>query len=201
MFGQMPRAAVAVRGGCLSTAAQTLSHHVWTCSRGRGLDKRVRFCCRGRVSLRSHVLAHRFFPNVPPSSNHPPSLLIFVGTSKNAYPVPLPAAPPPLNASVIGSYCLYVQGELLRSIDPKKSMQIFTAAASLHNSSALLQSIASVYYSSGEVAGAYYALHAAALEEGEGIARVQFWQMYVVPRACLLCPQLSRPSGMAAPRS
>jgi hypothetical protein len=80
-------------------------------------------------------------------------------------------------------------------------MQIFTAAASLHNSSALLQSIASVHYSSGEVAGAYYALHAAALEEGEGIARVQFWQMYVVPRACLPCPALSRSSGTAAPRS
>jgi hypothetical protein len=57
-------------------------------------------------------------------------------------------------------------------------MQIFTIASSLHNSSALLQSIASVHYSNGEVADAYYALHAAALEAGDAIARLQFWQMY-----------------------
>jgi hypothetical protein len=57
-------------------------------------------------------------------------------------------------------------------------MQIFSFASTLHNSSVVLQAIASVHYSSGEVAKAYYALHAAALEEGEKISRLQFWQMY-----------------------
>jgi hypothetical protein len=75
-----------------------------------------------------------------------------------------------------------VQGELLRHTDPKKSLRIFSVAASLHNSSALLQAIASVHYSSGEVAAAYYSLHAAALQEEETITRMQFWQMYI-PRA------------------
>ncbi len=65
----------------------------------------------------------------------------------------------------------------MRHIDSKKSMQIFGVAASLHNSSALLQAVASVHYSNGEVAAAYYALHDAALKEGDKITRVQFWQM------------------------
>ncbi len=105
---------------------------------------------------------------------------MFVGTSKHAYPVPDDRYLS--NASVIASYCLYVQGELLRHIDSKKSMQIFTLASSLHNSSTLLQAIASIHYSSGDVAEAYYALHHAALEEAEKIARVQFWQMYNIFR-------------------
>ena len=92
-----------------------------------------------------------------------------------------------------------MQGELLRSVDPKKSMHIFTAASSLHNSSALLQAIASVHYSSGEVSEAYYALRAAALDEGEAIARVQFWQMCVVPFLSSLS-SFELPSGMAALR-
>jgi hypothetical protein len=70
----------------------------------------------------------------------------------------------------------------MRHADPKTSLPIFSMAASLHNSSALSQAIASVHYSAGEVAGAYYALHAAALQEGEKITRMQFWQMYF-PRA------------------
>jgi hypothetical protein len=126
------------------------------------------------VQLQSHAPTFRFFPQVT-ASTHPPSLLLFVGTSKSAYPVP--DALSPINASVVGSYCLYVQGELMRHIDSKKSMQIFGVAASLHNSSALLQAVASVHYSNGEVAAAYYALHDAALKEGDKITRVQFWQM------------------------
>jgi hypothetical protein len=124
------------------------------------------------------VPAIRFFPNVPASTFHPPSLLIFVGTSKNAYPVP--ESRYPLNASVIASYCLYVQGELIRHIDSKKSLRIFAVASSLHNSSDLLQAVASVHYSNGEVAHAYYALHTAASESGDRITRLQFWQMYII---------------------
>jgi hypothetical protein len=150
----------------------------------------------------SNTLLSRFFPTAPESSSHPPSLLLFVGSSKNAYPVP--DAPHNLSVPVIGSYCLYVQGELMRHTDPKKSLPIFSMAASLHNSSALSQAIASVHYSAGEVAGAYYALHAAALQEGEKITRMQFWQMYF-PRAqpglCRLFFSLTRLLGTAAPVS
>jgi hypothetical protein len=128
--------------------------------------------------LPMHVPAIRFFPNVPSWTSHPPSLLVFIGTSKNAYPVPVSRHP--LNASVIASYCLYVQGELLRHTDSKKSLRIFAVASSLHNSSDLLQAIASVHYSNGEVADAYYVLHTAASEAGDGITRLQFWQMYII---------------------
>jgi hypothetical protein len=69
-------------------------------------------------------------------------------------------------------------------------MQMFGVAASLYNSSTLLQAIASVHYSSGEVAAAYHALHAAALKEGDGISRVQFWQMYIPSFLVLLSPSL-----------
>jgi hypothetical protein len=80
-------------------------------------------------------------------------------------------------------------------------MQIFTIASSLHNSSALLQAIASVHYSTGEVAGAYHALHAAASEEGHKIDRVQFWQMYLYVHAAHgPCCALIFLLGMVAPR-
>ena len=84
-------------------------------------------------------------------------------------------------------------------------MQIFGIASSLYNSSVLLQAIASVHYSSGEVADAYYALQAAASKEGDKISRVQFWQMYIpffVVILSLLCLGFSFPFifllGMAA---
>jgi hypothetical protein len=116
---------------------------------------------------------------------------LFVGSSNNAYPVPDADAQNKLSVAVIGSYCLYVQGELIRRADPKQSLRIFSVAASLHNSSALLQAIASVHYSAGEVAGAYYALHAAALQEGEKITGMQFWQMYIPSAPPALLAQCS----------
>jgi hypothetical protein len=79
-------------------------------------------------------------------------------------------------------------------------MQIFAFASSLHNSSELLQAIASIYYSSGEVAKAYYSLESAALEEGEKIARVQFWQMYNAFPFLLQCFATDFSPGMVAQR-
>ncbi len=87
-------------------------------------------------------------------------------------------------------------------------MQIFGIASSLYNSSVLLQAIASVHYSSGEIAAAYYALQAAASKEGDKISRVQFWQMcipFFVVILFLLFLGFSFPFifllGMAAPHS